>query len=179
MIVPNRKHAYGPPRPVTGIAFLFLYVNVGTLQETHVRASADCYGDSFTFYKSMNFVSHRKYVRASKACYGYNFTFPTLLLKPIQTWPAMYVARNFKPSLTNAWSMVPVPKKQQAVFQPRRSPVLPSGFPVIILAVSLKWRRHVIDGLSTRCFIHTTADYVRGCSCFIFILTYLCPILLI
>jgi hypothetical protein len=38
MFVPHRKHAYGPPRPVTGID-LFPYVDdVCTSQETHLRA---------------------------------------------------------------------------------------------------------------------------------------------
>jgi hypothetical protein len=37
------------PRPVTGIALLFLYVDdVRTSQETHLRASTACYSDGFT-----------------------------------------------------------------------------------------------------------------------------------
>jgi hypothetical protein len=49
MFVPHRKHIYRPPRPVTGMALLFLYVDgARTSQETHVRAATTCYGDRFT-----------------------------------------------------------------------------------------------------------------------------------
>jgi hypothetical protein len=45
----NISQLYRPPQPVTGIALNFLYVNyVRTSQETPIRASTACYGDSFT-----------------------------------------------------------------------------------------------------------------------------------
>jgi hypothetical protein len=50
MFVPHRKHTYGPPRPVTGIALLFYVDDVRTSQETLLCTSAACYGDNFTFF---------------------------------------------------------------------------------------------------------------------------------
>jgi hypothetical protein len=53
MFVPHRRHTFGPLRPVTGIA-LFFYVDVRTSQETHIRANAACYGDSFNLPPQLN-----------------------------------------------------------------------------------------------------------------------------
>jgi hypothetical protein len=51
MFVTHSKHAYGPPRPVNGNNFTFLYVDdVRTSLETHLWASTACYTDSSTFY---------------------------------------------------------------------------------------------------------------------------------
>jgi hypothetical protein len=88
MFVPNRNHTYGPPRPVTGIALLyicrscwyftgitpmdlqgllrvylqFLYVDyVHTSQKSHFWASTACYWDNFGFYMQMIFVLHWKH----------------------------------------------------------------------------------------------------------------------
>jgi hypothetical protein len=64
--VTHRKHTYGPPRPVMGIALLYvdyvrtsqetqlwvaiLYVDdIRTSQETNLRASTDSYRYSFSF----------------------------------------------------------------------------------------------------------------------------------
>jgi hypothetical protein len=50
MFVPHMKHAYWSPRPVTGIALLYLFVDeIRTSQEAHLWASTACYGESFTF----------------------------------------------------------------------------------------------------------------------------------
>jgi hypothetical protein len=51
MLLPHSNHAYRPPRPVTGIALPFSYVDdVRTSQETYVWDSTACYGDSITPY---------------------------------------------------------------------------------------------------------------------------------
>jgi hypothetical protein len=50
MFVPHRKYTYGPPQPLTGDRFNFVYVNdVRTSQEIRPWTSTACYGDSFTF----------------------------------------------------------------------------------------------------------------------------------
>jgi hypothetical protein len=49
MLVPHRKHPYGPPPPVTGIALLSFVDGVRTSRETHIWASTTSYVDSFTF----------------------------------------------------------------------------------------------------------------------------------
>jgi hypothetical protein len=41
-------------------SFTFLYVDLRTLQETHLWASTAGYGDSFTVYIQVIFVPHRK-----------------------------------------------------------------------------------------------------------------------
>jgi hypothetical protein len=46
--VPHRKHACGPPRPVTERALLVFAEDVTSLA-THLWVSTACYGDSFTF----------------------------------------------------------------------------------------------------------------------------------
>jgi hypothetical protein len=49
MLVPHRKYVYGPPRSVTGTAFL-LYVDIVRASlETHIWASTACYTDGFPF----------------------------------------------------------------------------------------------------------------------------------
>jgi hypothetical protein len=51
MFVRHRKRTYEPPRPVTGRALVFLYVDdVRTSQETYLWASMACYGETFSFF---------------------------------------------------------------------------------------------------------------------------------
>jgi hypothetical protein len=70
MFVPHRKHIYGPPRPVAGIALLFLVYDVRTPQKTHVWASTACYGDSCAFlYGDDVRTSQETHVWASTTCY--------------------------------------------------------------------------------------------------------------
>jgi hypothetical protein len=49
MFVPQGKHAYGPPRPLTGITSLFYMWMIFVPQRKHIWASTDCCGDNFTF----------------------------------------------------------------------------------------------------------------------------------
>jgi hypothetical protein len=64
MFVPRRKHSYGFPRPVTGLALLFLYVNdVRTSQETFLWVSTTCYGDDLIFLY-VNYVRTSQETRA-------------------------------------------------------------------------------------------------------------------
>jgi hypothetical protein len=48
MFLPHRKHSYGSPLPVAGIA-LFYVDYVRTSQKKHLWASTVCYGDTLTF----------------------------------------------------------------------------------------------------------------------------------
>jgi hypothetical protein len=51
MLVPNKKHTHGPPRPVTGIA-LFSYVDyVSTSQETHYGPPRPVNGERTVYLK--------------------------------------------------------------------------------------------------------------------------------
>jgi hypothetical protein len=70
------ENTHGPPRPVTGIALLVLYVNyVRTSQKTRLWASTACYGDIFTFlYVNYLRASQKTRLWASTACYGNIFT---------------------------------------------------------------------------------------------------------
>jgi hypothetical protein len=65
-----------PPRPVTEIALLLLYVDdVRTSQKTHLWASTACYVDSFTMlYVDDVPTSQKTYLLASTICYGDGFT---------------------------------------------------------------------------------------------------------
>jgi hypothetical protein len=76
MLVNCRKHPYGPPSPVTGIA-LFLYVDdVRTSQETHLWASTPLRGDNLTFlYVYDIHASQEAHLWASTPRYGDRFTF--------------------------------------------------------------------------------------------------------
>jgi hypothetical protein len=50
MLIPHKKYTYFPPRPVSGIALLFIYIyDIPTSQEAHVWASTACYRYIFTF----------------------------------------------------------------------------------------------------------------------------------
>jgi hypothetical protein len=55
MFVPHRKHAYGPPRPVTEISLLY--------------------------YKQMMFIPHREHIWNSTVCYGIALTFCSMTQK--------------------------------------------------------------------------------------------------
>jgi hypothetical protein len=71
VFVPLRKHSYGPPRPVTGIAYFLFVDDVRTSQETPLWASTACYGDSFTFlYVAGVRILQETHIWASAACYG-------------------------------------------------------------------------------------------------------------
>jgi hypothetical protein len=77
MFVLHRKHTYGPPRYVTGAAFLFLYVDdICTSQEIHLRPATACYRESFAFlWVDKVRTSQETYRRAAKACCLDGFTF--------------------------------------------------------------------------------------------------------
>jgi hypothetical protein len=61
MFVPHRAHTYGPPRPITGIALFFIYVdNVGTSQDTQVRLPTAYYWDSFTILYADDVITSEK-----------------------------------------------------------------------------------------------------------------------
>jgi hypothetical protein len=75
-MVPYRKHTYGPPRPVSGDGFTFLYVDdVCTSQERHVCVSIACYRDGFTFLYVDDGTLQETHLWASTACYWDTFTF--------------------------------------------------------------------------------------------------------
>jgi hypothetical protein len=75
MFVPYRKHTYGHPRPVRGIALLLFADDVRTSQETP-NASTACYGDSFTFlYVDDVRTSQDTHLWAYTSCYGDSFNY--------------------------------------------------------------------------------------------------------
>jgi hypothetical protein len=73
VFVPDRKHTYGPPRPVTD-SFTFAHADdVRTSQET--QASTACYGDSFAFLYVNNVrTSLDSHLWKPTACYGDSLT---------------------------------------------------------------------------------------------------------
>jgi hypothetical protein len=77
MFLTQRKHTYGPPRPVTWIDFISLYVDyVRTSQETRLWASPAFYGNSFiSLYVDDLRTSQERHLWASTASYGDNCTY--------------------------------------------------------------------------------------------------------
>jgi hypothetical protein len=73
--VPHRKYTYGPPRPVTGTALLFICRCRSDLTGNTSMGLHGLLGDSFHFYMQMMFVPYRKHMCVSMACYGDSFTF--------------------------------------------------------------------------------------------------------
>jgi hypothetical protein len=56
MFLPNRKHIYGPSRPVKGIALVLYTYTMFLPNRKHLRDFAACYRDSFTLL-----LPHRKH----------------------------------------------------------------------------------------------------------------------
>jgi hypothetical protein len=74
IFVPHRKHTYGPPRPITGIALFFYVDDVRTSQEAHLWTSTACYGDSvIILYVDNVLTSQEAHLWTSTACYGDSF----------------------------------------------------------------------------------------------------------
>jgi hypothetical protein len=74
MFVPDRKHAYGTPRPVTGITLLFYMLMLVPHKERICGPPQPVTGIALLFYMLM-FVPDRKHLWPSTACYAYNFMF--------------------------------------------------------------------------------------------------------
>jgi hypothetical protein len=74
MFVPHMKHIRASAACYWN-SFTFLYVNnIHTSQETHMWAFTVCYGDSFTFCMDIVRTSHEVHLWASTVCYGNSFT---------------------------------------------------------------------------------------------------------
>jgi hypothetical protein len=78
----HRKHSFGPPRSVTGIAlacygdiFTFLYADDIVPPRSVTGIALACCGDSFTFLYVDDIVPPRSVTGIALACYGDSFTF--------------------------------------------------------------------------------------------------------